>query len=314
MLSVFGRRFLAVIPLLFIVTVIVFGLVLLVPGDPAVTLAGENATEQRIDEVRSELGLDDSLPVQYGRWLGDAVQGDLGTSLYSSATVTSLISARFFTTVALTAGALVVALAVGLPAGILAASRQGSWIDRLVTLGATAGVALPSYFLAMLLILFLAIRNPWFPATGYVPFGTDPWMWLKSLILPSIALGASGAAVVARQLRSSLIDVFHQDYVRTARAKGMRNPTVVLKHSLKNAAIPVVTVLGLQVSFLLGGTVVIEQIFGIPGLGQLAITAVTEGDLPLIQGIVVVATLVVVFANLLVDLFYGYLNPKVRTQ
>lgn len=314
MLSVLARRLLAVIPLLFIVTLIVFGLVLLVPGDPAVTLAGENATEQRIDEIRSDLGLDDSLAVQYGRWLGDAVQGDLGTSLYSSSAVTTLISARFPTTVTLTAGALAVAMMVGLPAGILAASKQGSWVDRVVMLGATAGVALPSYFLAMLLILFFAIRNSWFPATGYVPFGTDPWLWFKSLVLPSIALGASGAAVVARQLRSALVDVFHQDYIRTAKAKGLRRPTVVLKHSLKNAAIPVVTLLGLQVSFLLGGTVVIEQIFGIPGLGQLAITAVTAGDLPLIQGIVVVATLVVVAANLLVDILYGYLNPKVRAQ
>jgi peptide/nickel transport system permease protein len=309
-----ARRLLAVIPLLFIVTIIVFGLILLVPGDPAVTLAGENATEERIDEIRSELGLDDSVLEQYGRWLGDAVQGDLGTSLYSSSSVVELISPRFSTTVVLAAGALVVALLVGIPAGMVAAARQGSWIDRLVTLGATAGVALPSYFLAMLLVLFFAIRNPWLPATGYVPFGDDPWLWFKGLILPSIALGSSGAAVVARQLRSALIDVFHQDYVRTARAKGLRPTKVVMKHSLKNAAIPLVTVLGLQVSFLLGGTVVIEQIFGIPGLGQLAVTAVTEGDLPVIQGIVIVATLVVVAANLVVDVLYGYLNPKVRAQ
>ncbi|MEP1122666.1 MAG: ABC transporter permease [Ilumatobacter sp.] len=307
-------RLLGVIPLLFIVTVIVFGLIFLVPGDPAVTLAGENATEERIDEVRSNLGLDDPVVVQYGRWVGDAVQGDFGTSLFSSAKVTDLVGGRFTTTIVLTAGALVFALAVGVPAGVLAASKRGSWVDRLVTLGATTGVALPSYFLAMLLILFLAIRNSWLPATGYVPFGDDPAEWAKSLVLPSIALGSSGAAVTARQLRSSLIDVFAQDYVRTARAKGMRSHTVVLKHALKNAAIPVVTVLGLQISFLLGGTVVIEQIFGIPGLGQLAITAVTEGDLPLIQGIVVVATLVVIGVNLIVDLMYGYLNPKVRAR
>ncbi len=314
MVQLIGKRLIALVPLLFLVSLMVFSLVMLVPGDPAVTIAGENATEAQIDATRERLGLNDPVVVQYGRWVGNALQGDLGESLFSSQSVTDSIRTRFPTTFSLTLGAVVVALAIGIPAGIIAATRQGTWIDRLTTLGATAGVAVPNYVLGLLLILFFAIWRPWLPATGYVSFSEDPGGWLRHLILPAITLGTAGAAVVARQLRSSLYDVLQQDYVRTASAKGLRRSRVVLKHGMKNAAVPVVTVLGLQISFLLGGTVIVEVIFGIPGLGQLAISAVQERDIPLIQGIVVATTVIVVVVNLVVDLFYGYLNPRVRSS
>lgn len=314
MLALVLRRLLSAIPLLFLVSLIVFALIELVPGDPAITLAGENATEERINEVRENLGLNDPIIPRYFDWVSDAIRGDFGTSLFSNIEVTDRIGQVFPATMSLTLGAIVFAIVVGVPVGILAAARRGKLVDRVVMLAATSGIALPSYVLGMLLILFFALHRGWFPATGYVGLSVDFGDWLKSITLPSIALGTNGAAVVARQLRSSLIDVFQQDYVRTARAKGLRTRVVILKHALKNAAVPVVTVLGLQISFLLGGTVIIENVFGINGLGQLVISSVFQSDLPMIQGIVVVTTLIVVVVNLLVDLAYGFLNPRARTQ
>jgi len=314
MLQLIIRRILIMIPVLFLVSLMVFSLVLLVPGDPAVTLAGENATEEQIDATRTRLGLDDPVIEQYLRWVGNALQGDLGTSLFSSQKVTDAIVQRMPATLSLAGGAIVLSLLIGLPAGILSALFRGRWPDRFLGLGAASALAMPNYFVAMLLILFFAIWNPIFPATSFVPFTEDPWEWANHLILPWITLGLASAAVITRQLRSSLIGVLGQDYVRTARAKGMRGRSVVLKHASKNAAIPVVTVLGTQVAFALGGSVIVESVFGIAGVGQLAISSVQKRDLPMIQGIVVMATLLVLFCNLLVDLAYGYLNPKVRVR
>ena len=308
------RRVLSLVPLLFLVSLMVFALVLLIPGDPAISIAGENATPEQLEATRERLGLNDPVVVQYGRWAGGVLQGDLGTSLFSSITVWSLISDRLPVTISLTFAALVVALLIAIPAGLIAGTRAGSGADRTATLVSSFGVAMPNFWLGLMLILFFAIWNPWLPATGYVAFSEDPWLWLKHMILPAITLGAAAAAELTRQLRGSLVDVMHQDYVRTARSKGIGYRRVVSKHALKNAAIPVVTVAGLQVTRLLGGTIVVEQVFGLPGLGQLAIDAVTRRDLPMIQGIVVVAVLVAVLTNLLVDLSYGYFNPKVRPR
>jgi peptide/nickel transport system permease protein len=314
MLQLIVRRLLIMIPVLFLVSLIVFSLILLVPGDPAVTLAGENATQEQIDATRTRLGLDDPVIEQYGRWVGNALQGDLGTSLFSSQKVTDAIVQRMPATLSLAGGAILLSVLIGVPAGILSALFRGRWPDRTIGLGAASALAMPNYFIAMLLILFFAIWNPIFPATSFVPFTEDPYEWAKHLILPWITLGLASAAVITRQLRSSLIGVLGQDYVRTARAKGMRGRTVVLKHASKNAAIPVVTVLGTQVAFALGGSVIVEGVFGIAGVGQLAISSVQKRDLPMIQGIVVMTTLLVLFCNLLVDLAYGYLNPKVRVR
>ena len=314
MLQLIIRRIFIMIPVLFLVSLMVFSLILLVPGDPAVTLAGENATEEQIEATRERLGLNDPVIEQYGRWVGNAIRGDLGSSLFSSQKVTDAIVQRIPATLSLAGGAIVLSVLLGVPAGIVAAIYRGRWPDRLVGLGAASALAMPNYFVAMLLILFFAIWNPWFPATSFVPFSEGPGEWAKHLVLPWITLSLSPAAVITRQLRSSLIGVLGQDYVRTARAKGLRGRTVILKHSLKNAAIPVVTVLGTQIAFALGGSVIVEQVFGIAGVGQLAITSVQNRDLPLIQWIVVMPTLLVLFCNLLVDLAYGSLNPKVRVR
>jgi peptide/nickel transport system permease protein len=308
------RRLLALIPMVFLVSLMVFALVLLIPGDPAITISGENATEAQIEATRERLGLNDPVLVQYGRWAGNAIQGDLGTSLFSSRSVSGAIAERFPVTLTLTLAALIVALAISIPAGIIAAMNRGTWIDRLATVGASAGVAMPNFWIGLVLIILFALWNPWLPALGYVSITEDPWRAIRHLILPAITLGTSAAAETTRQLRSALSDVLHQDYIRTAKAKGLRGRAVIVRHALKNAAVPVITVIGLQVSLLLGGSVIVEQVFGIPGLGQLAIRAVLERDIPMIQGVVVVTTVIVLFVNLLVDLAYGWLNPKVRAQ
>jgi peptide/nickel transport system permease protein len=314
MLQLILRRLLIMIPVLFLVSLMVFSLILLVPGDPAVTLAGENATVEQIEATRERLGLNDPVLVQYWNWVSNAVRGDLGTSLFSSQEVTDAIMQRMPATLSLAFGAIFFSILIGVPAGIISAIFRGRWLDRLLGLGAASALAMPNYFVAMLLILFFAIWNPWLPATSFVPFSESPWEWFQHLILPWTTLALASAAVITRQLRSSLIGVLGQDYVRTARAKGLRGRSVIVKHASKNAAIPVVTVIGTQVAFALGGSVIVEQVFGIAGVGQLAITAVLKRDLPVIQGVVVMTTLLVLFCNLLVDLAYGYLNPKVRVQ
>lgn len=308
------RRIGAMVPILVLVTIIVFSLVLVIPGDPALTLLGEFATEEQLVDARERLGLNEPLLVQYWDWLSGVLQGDLGTSLFGSRSVGGAIAERFPATLSLTLLALAVSLVIAVPAGIWSATHRGSFSDTAVTVGASLGVAIPNYWLGLLLILVFAIWNDWLPAVGYTPLTEDPVEWLRRLILPAVTLGTAIAAETTRQIRSALIDVLGEDYIRTARAKGMRRKRVVLKHALKNAAIPVVTVIGLQTAFLLGGTVVIESIFGIPGLGSLAVSAVFERDIPLIQGIVLVAAVVVLLVNLIVDLLYGWLDPRVRLR
>lgn len=314
MLSLIARRLLAVVPLLLLVTFMTYGMILLIPGDPAIAIAGENATPAMIEQTRERLGLNDPFLVQYGRWIGDAVQGDLGTSLFSSRTVRGAIVERLPVTLGLTAAALTLALLVAVPAGTLAALKRGTWLDRFTTMSATMGVAMPNFWLGLLLVLLFAIQNPWFPATGYRPITDGVGEWAQHVFLPAVALGAAACAELTRQLRSAVVDVLDQDYVRTARAKGLRSPRVVGKHVLKNAAVPVVTVLGLQVTRLLGGAVIIEQVFAIPGIGQLAVSSVFNRDVPMILGVVLVAAVLAVFVNLVVDISYSWFNPKVRPR
>ena len=307
-----GRRLLGAVPVLIIVSTLVFLLTFLIPGDPAFTIAGESASPEQIEQTRERLGLNDSVLEQFGTWVGSALQGDLGTSLFSSQSVVAAILDRAPVTILLTLGALLVATLIGVPAGILAAVRQGSSVDKAVTLGTSLGVATPNYFLGLMLVLVFALRVPLFPATGYVPLADGVVPWFQHLVLPCVTLGLSAAAVVTRQLRSSLSGVLALDYVKMARAKGMRGRVVVGKHALKNALVPVVTVLGTQMAFLLGGTVLIEQIFGLPGIGSLAFNAVTTRDIPMIQGVVLFSAVLVLLVNLVVDISYGWLNPKVR--
>ncbi|GAA2594934.1 ABC transporter permease [Dactylosporangium fulvum] len=313
MLQTLLRRLVRLVPTLILVSVATFSLTYLVPGDPAITLAGDAPTPERIAEIRADLGLHRPVVVQYFDWVGGVVTGDFGHSIYGGAdTVADLIVQKLPVDISLAIGGLLVALLVGVPLGILAAVRRGSIVDRIVTAFTSVSVALPSYWIALLLVLLFAVNLRWLPASGYTPPTEDPVAWVRGLVLPSIAIGLAMTAELARQLRTALVDVLDQQYVRTARAKGLRAWVVIGKHAMKNAAITPLTILGLQIASILGGAVIIEQIFGLPGLGQLAIEAVLQRDIPVIQGVVMTAVLVVVVCNLLVDLSYIWLNPRAR--
>jgi peptide/nickel transport system permease protein len=307
------RRLLALLPLLLLISFVVFALSFVIPGDPARTLAGGlHAPESRVIEVRHQLGLDKPILAQYGRWLGRAVQGNLGQSLFKQTSVAGEIRRRFPVTFSMAIGALAVMVLLGIPAGIAAGTRPGSLIDRAVTLGTSMAIALPDFWLAIVLVVVFAVRAKVLPAIGYVPLSQSPVGWATHLYLPWLAMGIGGAAPLARQLRGALIDVLDQDYIRTAAAKGLPGRAIVLKHALKNAAIAPVTILGIQFAYLLGGTVILEYIFSIPGLGQYFFTGLNTRDLPVIQGVTLVIALTFVLLNLMVDILYAYINPKVR--
>lgn len=310
LLPLIGRRLLMIVPLLLIVTMITFSLVLLIPGDPAARIAGEAATAQQVAQVRTDLGLDKSVPVRYLSFVYDTVRGDLGTSYTFHTPIRQMLGERLPVTLSLTLVAMVMAVLVGIPVGVLAARRKGRWQDKAVTVGSTLGLATPNFVLAMMLVLFLAIKTQVLPATGYQPMSAGLDQWLKHLILPGTALGLVAAAEIGRQLRSSMVHTLQQEYIRTATAKGMRSRTVVWRHALKNALMPVVTVVGMQVGYMLGGTAVIESVFGIKGLGDFAVQAVLNSDLPAIQGMVILAVSVTVLASLVVDISYAFLNPR----
>ncbi|MFI6904446.1 ABC transporter permease [Nonomuraea sp. NPDC050394] len=294
---------------LFVVSIITFGLSLLVPGDPAIHIAGEHATREEIAAVRAGLGLDQPVAVRYVSWAAAALSGDLGTSLYNSQPVTEILAERLPVTLSLALAAMAVAVLISIPLGTLAALRPGGRLDRVISSGTALAVATPSFWLGLLLILALAITYPLFPATGYRPIGDGFGAFTAHLALPALTLGLAAAVEPTRQLRAALADVLETDYVRTARAKGLLAVTVLRKHALRNAAVPYVTVIGLETGQLLGGAVVVETVFGLPGLGTLAESTVTRQDLPVLQGIVIASTLVVVAANLAVDLAYRWLTP-----
>lgn len=308
------QRLIATVPLVVIASIIIFGLVHLMPGDPAETIAGDSASEEQIEAIRVQLGLDRPVIIQYADWASRAATGDLGTSLFGGVRVADAIMARLPVTLSLTLAATAVALIIGVSAGVTAALRPGSLVDRLLTAAASLGLSVPNFWFGLILVVVFALGLGWFPATGYVPFGQDPVGWARSLALPAIALGTSGASGLARQTRGAMVDVLQRPFIQSAEAKGLPTRVVVGKHGLKNAAIPVVTVLGLQLSSLLSGAIIVEQVFALPGLGQLAITAVNRRDIPTIQGIVLATTLIVAFTNLLVDICYSWLNPKVRSS
>ena len=313
MLKMLGRRILLSIPVLLIVSLLVFALLELAPGDVAVTVAGESASPERIAEVREQLGLNEPFITRYWNWLTDAISGDLGRSLTNGADVASTIADRLPVTASLALVTIIMSTVIGLVCGILAALRPKGVVDRVIVTGASIGIAVPSFWAGLVLVLLFAVNRSWFPAIGYAPLTDGWWEWLRHLILPAAALAMLPAAELTQQLRASLTDTMQKDYVLTARAKGMRSRSLVLKHSLKNAAIPVVTVLGFRMAQLLGGTVVIERVFVMPGLGSLAVESVLSRDLVVVQGIVVFTTLIVIASNLLVDASYGYFNPKVRS-
>ena len=305
-------RLLSTIPMLVLVGLITFLLIHITPGDPASVVAGDNASPEAIEAARVRLGLDKPFLVQFWNWLTAVLRGDLGTSFTSGKPVTELILERLPTTLSLTAGAILVGLLISVPLGVFAATRRGSWLDRLTIVGTSLGIAAPEFFIGLLLVLVVSLEWGWLPATGYIPFNEDPVEYFRRLTLPCITLGLGVAAEMARQVRGAMIDVLSRDYIQTARAKGLSTFSIIVKHGLKNAAIPVVTVLGLQVRRLLGGTVIVEQIFAMNGVGQLAVRAVFLRDLPVLLGVALVTAVVVLLVNLVVDMSYGYFDPKVR--
>lgn len=312
MLTTVVRRVGAAVLIFFLVSIFVFALVLIVPGDPAIAVAGEHADTEYIAAVRDELGLNDPILTQYSRWLGSALRGDFGRSLMSGEDVVNGLLVRFPATASLMLLSVGLALIVGVPAGMAAGLKPGSTIDRIVSLAATLGVAIPNFWLGLLLVMYLSIQLGWFPAVGYTPITENPYEWLRGLILPAITLGTSGAAEIARQTRAGVYDVYQREYIRTAYANGLPRRRVIGRHILRNAAIPIVTILGLQVAQLLGGSVIIETVFGIDGIGRYAITAVSQRDFPVVQGMVLFVTIIVLIVNLAVDLSYSIINPKVR--
>lgn len=314
MIRMVARRLLALVPLVFLVTLIVWGLILIIPGDQALAIAGDSATPEQVEAIREDLGLDDPIPVRYGRWLAAAVQGDLGTSLYTSYSVTDALADRLPVTLSLVFVAFLLASVVGTAIGVLAANRRGRLADRVLTVTTSVGLAVPNFWLGLLLVTFFALKLEWFPSGGYVPFSEDPVGWLRSITLPAITLATAVAAELARQMRASMSDVLERDFIRTHRAKGLRPGTIVRRYALKNAAMPVITVAGLQVARLFGLATVVEIIFNLNGVGALAVDAVFDRDIPVIQGCVLVITVIVLLVNLVVDVSYGLVNPKVRTS
>lgn len=313
-LRLVGRRLVQFVPVIVLATFVVFGLLKLVPGDLAATLAGEYATEERIAQIRESYGLNDPFLVQYGRWLWNAVQLDLSRSFQSNEPVLEQIMHRFPTTMLLVVGALLISLAVGVPLGILAATHAGSRLDVAVTSLSSFGVALPNFWLAMILVATFALSWGWFPATGAVRFANDPAGAIWHAVLPSIALAAGGIAEVVRQLRSALIEILSSQYVRTLYAKGLSPSAILWKHGLKNVAVTLLTVIGLLASRLLGGAVVIEAVFAIPGMGSMVVRAAIVKDFPVVQGVVFTMVILVIAINLVIDLLYTIVDPRVALK
>ena len=306
------RRLLASIPVLFFVSLITFGLLWLVPGDPASIFLDASATAEALDRVRHELGLDRPFLVRMSEWYVRLLQGDLGTSLLLNRSVTEAILERLPITLSLTAMAFVVSVLLGVTAGVMAAVRHGRAADQSLMSLALLGLSIPEFWLGLVLVWLVAVLVPIFPAGDYVAFAKDPLQWARHLALPTFTLACIQMGFVARMTRSSMLEVLSQDFVRTARAKGLPEPYVVLRHGLVNAMVPIVTVMGIMVGALLGGAVVTEQVFSIPGLGRLIIGAVLSRDFPVIQGGLLFLALIYLSVNLAVDLLYAAIDPRVR--
>jgi peptide/nickel transport system permease protein len=312
MLPYLLRRLASMVPVVLVVSVVVFSLIHLTPGDPVAIMLREEADPATAAALRAALGLDRPLPIQYLTWLGRAARGELGRSIRTNQPVSQAILERLPVTLTLAAAATLLALLVALPAGIVSAVRRNSLADVAGTVAALSGVSLPNFWLAILLIFVFSVTLGWLPPLGWVSPLRDPWGGLRSLVLPAVTLGTAMAAVVMRMTRSSLLEVLQLDFVRTARAKGLREGGVLLRHALRNALIPVVTVVGLQAGALLGGAIITETVFALPGVGRLLVDAIFQRDFPLVQGVVLFLALNFLVINLAVDLAYAVLDPRIR--
>ncbi len=306
------RRLAATIPVLLLVTAGVFALIHLTPGDPIDAMMAESVDDTVKRELRRDLGLDRPLYLQYATWMGRLLQGDLGRSIRNREPVIENVSRRIKPSLQLAGLAMAISLLVATPIGILSAARRNSTIDRVGTSFALFGICMPNFLIALLLIFVFGVTLRWLPISGYVDPMEEPWDGLRSLTLPAITLGLALAAVITRTLRSSMLEALSEDYIRTARAKGLSDGAVVRRHALKNALIPVVTVLGLQLGTLIGGAVITEYVFALPGVGRLVVDAVFARDYPLVQGVVLLIAVGFILSNLAVDLLYGFIDPRIR--
>ena len=308
------RRLIMMVPVMLLVSMIAFSIILLLPGDPAMAMLGpERARDTQVYQaLREELGLDKSIPLQYVTWLGKILSGDLGTSSRNQQPVTALLAQSIGPTLQLAFTAMLIALVIAVPIGIISAVKPGSWADTIGTVFALSGVAIPNFILGILLILLFSLTLRMLPAGGYVSPTANVGESLKLMLLPAFALGAGLSAVLMRQIRSAMLEVMSQDYVTTARSKGIAERKVVTRHALKNALIPVITVVGVQIGRLMGGTVVIETIFSVPGMGKLAVSSIFFRDFPVVQAVVLILGTAVLFSNLIADLLYGVVDPRVR--
>lgn len=312
MLAYIVRRLVMLLPVLLIVGVVVFALVHITPGDPAGVMLGQNATPEQIEQLRKQLGLDRPILEQFVEWFGGVLRLDFGESIFLGMPVTQAIQDRFQPTLLLTTYALLIQIAIGLPVGVISAIRRGSWLDRLLMVFSISGAAIPTFFLGILLILVFSVNRRWLPAGGYVPITEDPVAHFKAMIMPAFALGFSSAGLLARLVRSTMLDVMREDYIRTAFAKGVTERRVIVRHALRNALIPALTVIGASVGALLGGAVVTETVFTIPGMGRLVVQSISRRDFPVIQGAVMMIAGIYVLVNLAVDILYVYVDPRVR--
>ncbi len=306
------RRLMATIPVMGVVAIAVFALLHVTPGDPAVIIAGDYATAEDIARIRTRLGLDRPLLTQVGLWLGRIARGDLGTSIFSGLPVATLIRQRAEATIALTVLAMLIAVGVGVPLGVIAAWKKGSWIDRVVMVFAVSGFSMPVFWLGFLLVYVFAISAHWLPVQGYRPLADGVGAFLRHLILPAVTLSVVYMALIARMTRASMLGVLGEDFIRTAFAKGLAPRRVLVRHALKNASLPVVTIIGIGFALLIGGAVVTESVFALPGLGRLTVDAIIRRDYPVIQGVILVVSGVYVLINLVVDLLYVVLDPRIR--
>jgi peptide/nickel transport system permease protein len=312
MLAYAARRIVATIPVMGVVAFFVFSLLYIAPGDPAAVIAGDQATPADVERIRQSLGLDRPFLVRFGEWVWRILHGDLGTSIFTNLPVSTMIAQRFEPTLSLMAITLCFAISVAIPMGVLAAWKAGTWIDRVIMAFAVFGFSVPVFVVGYLLAYVFALKLEWLPVQGYTPLSRGLWPWFENLILPSVALGFVYIALIARITRASMLEVLQQDYIRTARAKGMGQRDILFVHALKNASVPIVTVIGIGIALLIGGAVVTESVFAIPGLGRLTIDAILRRDYPLIQGLVLLFSLVYVLVNLGIDILYTLLDPRIR--
>jgi len=312
MLSYLARRVLATIPVMAIVALFVFSLLYIAPGDPAAIIAGDQATPADVDRIRAGLGLDRPFLIRFGEWVWHVLNGDLGVSIFTNLPVTRMIQQRLEPTMSLMILTLILSISIAVPMGVLAAWNQGTWIDRLIMIFAVFGFSVPVFVVGYILAYVFALQLDWFPVQGYTPIAKGFGPWLNNLVLPSVALGGVYIALIARITRATMLEVLSQDYVRTAKAKGVGSRTILFLHALKNAAVPIVTVIGIGVALLIGGAVVTESVFAIPGLGRLVVDAILRRDYPVIQGVVLLFSFVYVLVNLGVDLLYTAFDPRIR--